>query len=181
MQKIKRERKPNPYIYPGIWYEEWKKTVDAKREIANDNSFTQMDLKILKNLKKSHISKNIQHYIYDDTGKLKKVSYEEYLDHAKDTFFGAAIRTWFCETNKEITPKILHDFLRSLTPSRFAVTVYSYGKFPSYYEDELPLRPTEDEVINYWEKLVEWFEYCYYIEQFHNDNNCFEWIHWLSP
>ena len=46
----RRERKPNPYIYPGVWYEEWRQTIYAKREIADDNSFTQMDLKILKKL-----------------------------------------------------------------------------------------------------------------------------------
>lgn len=172
----RRERKPNPYIYPGVWYEEWRQTIYAKREIADDNSFTQMDLKILKKLNKNHISKNMPHHIYDDAGKLKKVSYEEYLDHAKDTFFGAAIRTWFCEINKEITPKILHDFLRSLTPERFATTVYSDEFFPDYYERKLGLSPTEDEIIDYWEKLEEWFEYCYYMEQFHKDSIYFGWI-----
>lgn len=174
MQK-KRERKFNPYIYPGIWYEEWKQTIDAKREIANDNSFTQMDLKILKKLKKNHVSNKGSFQFFDDNGRLKNVTRKEYIEHYKDSY-GFCIRTWFCENNTEITPKILHDFLRSLVPEKFAVTIYSDEYFPSYYEKKLSLNPTEDEIIDYWKKLEEWFEYCYYIEQFHKDKVYFCWI-----
>ena len=31
-------------------------------------------------------------------------------------------------------------------------------------------------IIDYWEKLEEWFEYCYYMEQFHKDSIYFGWI-----
>lgn len=178
MQKIEREKKKNLYVYPGVCYKEWKKTEVAKREIANDNSFTQMDLKILKKLKKNHVKKEGTFQIFDDNGKLKYIARKEFIEHYKDSW-GFCLRTWFCENNKEITPKILHDFLRSLTPDDFAAVVYSDKPFPSHYT-----RPIHnffnfsdtDNLIKQWEGTLEWFEYCYYMEQFHNDNTFFTWI-----
>ena len=176
MQTGKRERKVNLWVSPTTLYEEWKKT--ATREAATDDVFTQMDGKIIALIKKYQMKKKEKYEVFDfDTNKIIKVNRQEYVEYWQEKHWCFGICTRFIESNKTITPKILHEFLRETNP-RLLLDIHA-GMQKFGYErqiDDLSDQSFFDEERKeLTQKLEDWRRMCYYMEQFHNNMTYYAW------
>lgn len=176
MQTGKRERKVNPWVNPTTIYEEWKKT--ATRETATDDTFTQTDMKILALMKKHQMQKKEKYEVFDfDIHKMIKVNRQEWIEYWQEKNWCFGICTRFLESNKNITPKILHDFLRETEP-RLLLDIHA-GTQQFGYERQLADLSNQscfdEEREELTKKLEEWRKICYYMEQFHNNMTYYAW------